>query len=137
MYCIIPFDGYIFASSISFLNINLISMKKSIIALSILAGLLVTTTGSLYAKTTATSAVNVGTEITRSINCPSFITENSEANTVKMLLHIDSMGRIQLREINTGNPELRRYVEQELKNINLKNTTTDTQVALVIKFRVL
>lgn len=116
-------------------------MTKTITTLAVAAALALSTTVTFAAAGPRTAAsetrMELGNEITRTLVCPAFITTNDAANTVKLLLDVDSTGRIQVREINTGNMELRAYVERELKNMHVKNTGPDTSVALVIKFRVL
>ncbi|HLP21496.1 MAG TPA: hypothetical protein VK174_14385 [Chitinophagales bacterium] len=79
---------------------------------------------------------NVRREIIRSITCPDFVTENSEANDVKALVAVDESGKVTLYEINSANPELKKYVVNTLKEMKLKSCTPTEKFVLVVKFRV-
>lgn len=75
-------------------------------------------------------------ELSRSITCPSFITENSELNVVKALVSVSDEGAVTIYEINTGNPKLKQYVQQTLQTVKVDNPGYNEKFVLVINFRV-
>lgn len=79
---------------------------------------------------------NVRREIIRSITCPDFVTENSDANDVKALVSVDDNGNVTLYEVNSANPQLKNYVANTLKEMKLKTSTPTEKFVLVVKFRV-
>jgi len=79
---------------------------------------------------------SVRREIIRNISCPSFITENSEANDVKAIVSVDETGKVNLFEINSANPELTEYVRHTLTEMKIKNAIPTEKFILTIKFRV-
>ncbi len=83
-----------------------------------------------------TAKENVRREIMRNITCPEYVTENTEANDVKAIVSVDEKGKVSLYEINSANPELKNYVEQSLKEMNLKTAVPTEKFVLVVKFRV-
>jgi hypothetical protein len=83
-----------------------------------------------------TAKENVRREIIRNITCPDFVTENSEANDVKALVSVDENGKVNLYEINSANPQLKKYVENTLKQMKMKNAMPTEKFVVVVKFRV-
>lgn len=79
---------------------------------------------------------NVRKEIMRNITCPEYVTENTEANDVKAIVSVDEKGKVSLYEINSANQQLKNYVEQTLKQMNLKTELPTEKFVLVVKFRV-
>ncbi len=79
---------------------------------------------------------NVRREIMRNITCPEYVTENNEANEVKAIVSVDEKGKVSLYEINSANTQLKNYVEQSLKEMNLKTAVPTEKFVLVVKFRV-
>lgn len=75
-------------------------------------------------------------EIMRTIACPEFVTENSEANDVKVLVSVNEKGEVSIHEINSANTQLRNYVENTLKEMKIKNSTPIEKFVVVVKFRV-
>ncbi len=79
---------------------------------------------------------NVRREIMRNITCPDFVNTNTEVNDVKALVSVDKNGKVSLYEINSGNAELKTYVEKTLKEMNLKSVVPTEKFVIVVKFRV-
>jgi|ERR1043165_1409457 uncharacterized protein YuzE len=79
---------------------------------------------------------NVRREIIRNINCPEFVTENTDANDVKALVSVDETGKVTLYEINSANQQLKSYVANTLKGMKIKNGDAVEKFVLVVKFRV-
>lgn len=75
-------------------------------------------------------------ELSRTITCPSFITENSDANVVKALVSVSDEGAVTVYEINTGNARLKQYVQQTLQTVKVDNPGYNEKFVLVINFRV-
>lgn len=78
----------------------------------------------------------VRNEIVRNISCPEFITENSEANTVKAIVSVDELGNISVSDINSGNTQLKEYVLNQLQAMKVKNGAGAEKFVLVIHFKV-
>jgi len=83
-----------------------------------------------------TAKENISAQISRSIVCPAFITENSDANDVKALIQVTEQGVINVLEVNTANPLLKQYVIAELQKMKINNNQATEKFLLVIKFRV-
>lgn len=79
---------------------------------------------------------NVRREIIRKIQCPEFVTENTEANDVKAIVSVDETGAITVHEINSGNTDLKKYVEHTLSDMKMKSNVPTGKFVLVVKFRV-
>ncbi len=79
---------------------------------------------------------NVRREIIRNINCPEFVIGNSEANNVSAIVQVDEDGNINVSEINSANPELKKYVANALRGMKIKNTVPTEKFVVVVKFRV-
>lgn len=79
---------------------------------------------------------NVRKEMIRQISCPEFVTENTEANDVKAVVSVDEAGTVSVHEINSGNEQLKQYVENTLHEMKMKNSAPTGKFVLVVKFRV-
>ena len=78
----------------------------------------------------------VRSEIVRNISCPEFITENSEANTVKAIVSVDELGNVSVSQINSANIQLKDYMLNELQHMKVKNGAGAEKFVLVIHFKV-
>ncbi len=83
-----------------------------------------------------TAKENVRKEMIRQISCPEFVTENTEANDVKALVSVDEAGTVSVHEINSGNEQLKQYVENTLHEMKMKNSAPTGKFVLVVKFRI-
>ena len=79
---------------------------------------------------------NVRREMIRKIQCPEFVTENSESNDVKAVVSVTGNGAVSVHEIESENPQLKQYVENTLRDMKLKNAMPTEKFVLVVKFRV-
>lgn len=70
--------------------------------------------------------------IDRAIDFPQEAKESGISGTVKAQLQINSEGKITVEEIN-GNPQLTKYVEQQLNNLSV-NDFTLTGTTFIAKF---
>jgi hypothetical protein len=78
----------------------------------------------------------VRNQIARNITCPDFVTENSEANTVKAIVSVDEQGRVSVGQINSGNAPLKDYVLNQLQSMQVQNPAGPEKFVLVINFKV-
>lgn len=116
-------------------------MKKTVLTSTIIVGyfILMITMGivaSVPASVHKSFKENIGREISHHIICPSFITENSEANVVRVLFQVDPSGKLNVLEVGSPNAQLRDYVTGELKNITINYPETSEKFVVMIKFRV-
>ena len=79
---------------------------------------------------------NIRQQISYHIVCPSFITQNSEANEVKAVIQVTPEGKVNVFEVNSANPELKKYVVEELQKMKINHPETNEKFVLVMKFRV-
>lgn len=142
MCSIIPFNNYIFASSISLHNQLKHKTMKKTLTISVIAGciLLMSAFGVSAAvpagKASKVSKEQVRNEITRNISCPDFVAENSAANDVKAIVQVNESGKVTITDINSGNPKLLDYVAAQLENMTVKNVTGTEKFILTVHFRV-
>ncbi len=78
---------------------------------------------------------NVTQQLTEAIGFPGFIRSNSEENIVKAMLQVDTSGKVSLLELNASNPELKRYVEEQINRIHLKTAEATVPFLLTLKFQ--
>ena len=115
-------------------------MKKSTLAAAILTGFLLMASAiggiaSVPGNIQKTAHESVRREIVRNITCPSFITENSEANQIRAVVSVDETGKVKVEQINSANAQLKDYVFAQLQNIKIRNAGTTDKFVLIVKFK--
>ncbi|MDB5283453.1 MAG: hypothetical protein JWO06_2528 [Bacteroidota bacterium] len=116
-------------------------MKKTLLTTVFITGyfLLMSTLGifaSVPVSVHKTARETVRKEIIRNIACPEFLTTNSDANQVRVVVDVTEAGNVTVAEIASANPQLKQYVLSQLQDLKLKNSGSAEKVVLVIKFKV-
>lgn len=113
-------------------------MRKTIIIFGLIISSLLLAGPIIASPVKANNAKEtVRREITRSITCPEFVTENSALNEVKAIVSVNEAGIVSIEEINSGNEQLKEYVFNQLQNKKIKNSAAITEkFVLVVKFTV-
>ncbi|GEM_PF-1779882 len=144
MSCIIPFYGYIFASSTNRYNtLNNLKknkiMKKTITTTVLMSALLFMSSFALstanHRQIEKSAKESVRREIIRSISCPDFIEGDDVTNQVKAIVEIDNNGNVSVQDINSANPRLISYVKDQLQNMKVKSLGQTQKFVLVINFK--
>lgn len=74
-------------------------------------------------------------QLTEAIGFPRFINSYSEINLVKAMVQVDSSVQIQLLEMNASNTQLKKYVEEQLSHIHMKEAEATAPFLLTLKFQ--
>lgn len=98
--------------------------------------LLFAVTLSFVAFVNASTLPNdVKQEILNRIEYPSFAQENMIEGEVWMKVSLKDNDQVQIIEISSTNPELKKYVQKELSKMTLKNTSIDAQDTYLMKVK--
>lgn len=99
-------------------------MKKALIILVVLAlGLPTISMATNPPPVAAKLPVDFKQEIAKHIDYPSFARDNAIEGVVTMRLTLDDSLMVKIVELDASNPELGKYVKQELSDLTIRNTS--------------
>jgi len=106
-------------------------IKKSI---SLFVILIFTASISIASTSPRKSATDLKTIITSTVTYPEFAKENNLSGFVVISFHVDENGKIILNELNSNSVYFQVYVENKLKEIQIKNPDSHTGKTYYYRF---
>lgn len=106
-----------------------------IAAILFVAGVSAVSAKKLPAVKAAPVPSNLKTEITKHINYPEFAEENGIEGDVWMKVTVDLNNQVRVVDLSATNPDLGKYVKEELKDLFVENSGVENGQVYFLKLK--